>query len=303
MKPFRILSLSSASPVLALALTLACALSPALSRAEDSNDGQILILKGGIVLPLDAVQIAEGRVTVAKDIPGFTTSQSFPAETVDRVAGAEPAAFRQAVAELLLGTPEHAIALVKPILEQQRPTAAMPGNFWVEAMRLNILAHALANRTSKLDELAKDLSQTAKKEASGDATAELAQLIIAPGANKGEARAKSFRSFVNELRPAELNGIALYFAADALGKARKDDDALDAFISVQSLYPTAGPSVVAACEYRSAELILKLNRNPEQPETKTSSKSEALAGFQSAAEYGAGTAIAKLAEEKVKSLK
>lgn len=281
---------------LILALSLTCA------RAEDDEESQTVILKGGAVIPLDAVQIAEGKITVTKEVPGFVADQSYPAETIDRIGGAEPVAFRKAVAEMLVGNPVEAVRLVAPIIDQQRSTAAIPGNFWVEAMRISMLGNALAGRNSKVDEIARDLNQNGKKEAAGDSTAELARLICSPSNPKPDVRVKDLSLFANELRPAELNGIALYLAADILAKDHRDEQALDIFISVPAIYSTSGPSVVAACEYRTAELILRLNRNPEIPDSKTSSKSEALAIYKSAAAYGADTAVAQLATEKIKSM-
>jgi hypothetical protein len=281
---------------LILALSLACA------RAEDDDNSQTIIFKGGVVIPLDSVQIAEGRITITKDVPGFVRDQSYPLDTIDRIGGAEPLEFRKSVAEILVGNPLEAIKLLTPIIAQQRFFAAIPGNFWVEAMRLNMLANALAGRASKVDEIARDMNQTAKKEAAGDSTAELARMIASPINPKPDARAKDLSKFVNDLHSAELNGIALFLAADVLLKAHKDDEALDIFISASSIYPTAGPSVVAACEFRTADLILRLNRTPEIQESKISSKSEALATFKSAAKYGADTIIAQLAGEKIKSL-
>ncbi len=282
---------------LILALALTCA------RADDDNDdSQIVILKGGAVAPLDAIQIADGKITIIKEIPGFVPDQSYPVDIVDRIAGAEPLAFRKAVAEMLVGKPAEAINLLRPIVEQQRQTAAIPGNFWVEAMRLNMLANALAGRNSKIDEISRDMNQTAKKEAAGDSTAELARLIASPSNPKPEARVKDLSLFANDLRSNELNGIALYIAADILAQAHKEEEALDIFISVPAIYPTSGPSVVAACEYRTADLILRLNRNPEIPDSHTCSKSEAIVTFKSAAKYGEETVVEQLAGEKIKSL-
>ena len=274
------------SPILALVLSF----SPALHAQDPEPTPLQIALAGNRTLPFDAVTVKDDKITVTKAMNGFTKGQSFSLDLASHIQGDKPPEINQGIALLLLGEPNDAIKLFDPILESHQVTAKIPGNFWVETARAALVANALSGFRSKAEDLGKEISE-ATPEPGNDPMIALGKALLITASTPLEDRLSLLATEANDESPAEVSAYACFFRANLLKAAKRDDEALEAYLTVSTLYPTGGPILNAASEMNASKYLASRNR-----------REEAIALLISAQRGGQGTAIAEEAEKRLKSL-
>lgn len=274
-------------------ITPLCIAMIGMASAADEAEAPRLVFRSGITfrsVPVSALRAEGGNFVLTQAVDNLAANTQIPATSVLRVSGGEPEEITKATALMLTGAPGAAIKLLDPLLQSQRATATVPGNFWVNAARMKIVAAAMEGDAKTVDSTSTDLVNTSKL--TTDPTPSLGQIILESRLGKLEERLQRFDDFVNENRPPRINGLAQYLRADILAGFKRDKEALDGFLTVPALNPTASAVVVAACEFRAAQLLTKMGR-----------KAEAIASYEAIVGSVPGTALAEKSSEILKSLK
>ena len=102
----------------------------------------------------------------------------------------------------------------------------------------------------------------------------------------------AFKDLTTDNIPAAVCAYASYFHGNVLKNAKKDAEALDAYLSVPCLFPSGGRILNAAAELNAAEYLTALGR-----------RSEALALLNSCVIDASGTLLVAEANKRLESLK
>jgi len=272
----------------AFALTLFSLSIPALHAQSEASR---LVLQNGRSVPLANLAVEGGKFVVKAAGDSFTAGQSFPLTFASHVSGEKPGAINQGVALLLMEQPAEALKALEPVLAVHKVTANVPGNYWIEAARAAVFAYTQYNEPAKAEALGKEISE-ATPEAGSDPSARLAQVLALPLTVKFEDRLAKLTEFISDTSPAEISAYASYFRAKLLQKVKRDDEALESYLSIGCLYPASGLIMTSSAEMNAAE-ILKIKDRRE----------EAVALLTSAVRGSKGTAVGAAATKQLESLK
>lgn len=271
----------------ALLLTgVACAFSMT-ARAE----GPQVVFRNGQSVPLAALALQGTNLVISGAVEGFTQGQAFPLESADHMFGERPAAVSQGIALLVSGKPDEAIKLLEPVLEVHRPSAKIPGNFWVEAARATLVAYALDGKGPKVDALGKEITEVTPAQGS-DPFVLLGKALLLPPSTKLEDRITALKDLTTEDQPSAVAAYATFFTGKILKDASRNAEALESFLTVTNIYPTGSIILDAAAELNAADILSGLTR-----------REEAVALVNSAARSAPGTVLADEAKRRLDSLK
>ncbi|NQW99989.1 hypothetical protein HQ447_04965, partial [bacterium] len=103
-----------------------------------------IVFQNGRSIPISGLDLQGDKLVVKVSADGMLAGQAFPLASADHVFGDKPAEINPALALLLTDKPVEALKLLEPILAEQRHTAKIPGNFWLEAARAALLAYAVS---------------------------------------------------------------------------------------------------------------------------------------------------------------
>lgn len=250
-----------------------------------------IVFSNGRGIPVDALAIEGGKFVVKKDADGAASGQSFPLGAASHVSGEKPAAINQAIALVLTEKPKEALELLEPVLASQKASAAVPGNYWVEAARAALYANSLYNEPAKAEALGKAISDATPAQGN-DPSIRLGKAMALPRSVKSTDRIGAFGDLVSDDLPAEISAIASYFRGKLQQTYEKEPEAFESFLTVGCIYPTGGIITTSAAELSAAEILNKRDR-----------RDEALALLTSAARGAKGTAIGDEAAKRLESLK
>jgi hypothetical protein len=272
----------------ALAATATLLSFSSVSRAADPLR---IVFKGGRSLPVDAVTIENGQFKVLAGQESFTTGQMFKTDLADYISGEKPEAINRGVAFILMDKPVEAIAQLESVLNAQKVTASIQGNYWIETARALLVAYARIGNNAKMDALGKELAE-ATPESGTDPGMLLAKAISLPPSTRLDERLAAFGDLLDDKNPTDVAAYAAFFRANALVKTKKEGEALQGYLTVPCLYPTGGSVINGAAELFASEALAKQSR-----------REEAVALLRAAINDARGTAIADEAKKRLESLK
>lgn len=270
---------------------LACVAALLPWSSAKAADPIALVFKSGKSIPLASVALQGDNLVVNAAMEGFTPGQAFPLASVDHIYGEKPVEINQGIALLLTGKAGEALKILEPILASQRASAKIPGNFWLEPARAALVAYAVNGNAAKCTDIGKEISD-AIPGAGIDPIVSLGKALMLPGITKVADRETAFRDLMTDSVPSDLAAYASFYLADVLKGAKRDVEALEAYLSVPCLYPSGGMILTGISELNGAELLNALGR-----------REEAVALFTSAALHTAGTPVAASVNDRLKSLK
>jgi predicted Zn-dependent protease len=237
----------------------------ALLLAPNSLFGEVpphLVLLNGKAIPLASVAMQGDNFVVKTAAADLAVGALIPAATVDHVFGDKPVAINQAVALILTGNPDAASTLLEPILAQHKDTAKLPGNFWMEAARTALVAKAATGAGTATTDLVKAISDATPAQGI-DPISLLSKALTLPISTKISERVEALRVVMNDEMPADLCAYASFFKAELLKKDKRQDEALEAYLSVSSLYPSGGMVINGVAQFKAAEILTAKNRREE----------------------------------------
>lgn len=270
---------------------LACAVTLfTMSRAAAAEPTRI-VLQNGRAVDISAVAVQGDNLVLKVAVDGFTAGQAIPLATADHVYGEKPAGLNSGVAQLLMGKPADALALLEPILASQKVTASISGNYWLEAARAALVAYAEQGNTAKCTDLGKEISD-ATPASGNDPFVNLGKALLLPPSTKVDERRTAFNDLTTDNLPADVCAYASFYRAKLLKGAKRDKESLEAYLSVSGLFPAGGIIVTSAAELNASEALTALGR-----------RDEAVALLKSAARGAPGTPLAAEATKRLESLK
>jgi hypothetical protein len=265
--------------ILLLALPLHCA----------AEEPLLLVLQNGRSIPVSALALEKDKFVVKAEVEGFKAGQAIPMAMADHIYGEKPAAINQAAALALTGKPVEARDLLLPVVKDHAITARIPGNFWLDAARTLLVAHALDGDTPDTNKIGKEISDATPAQGI-DSFVLLGKALLLPAITTPvEEREQALRDLTTDNHPANVRS---YFRGNILKKENKKTEALEAFLSIPCLYPSGGLILNAAAELQAADLLAEAKR-----------REEALALAGSALISSAGTLLADEANTRITSLK
>ncbi|MEI6604324.1 MAG: hypothetical protein WCP35_03365 [Verrucomicrobiota bacterium] len=269
------------------------AAAPATPAAQPAAPvgGTQIVLQNGFGIPLSAVVLKGENYELKTEVGKLAIGATIPVTSVDHVFGDKPPAINQAIALLLTGKPGDGERLLVPILTEHKDTAKLPGNFWLEAVRVSLVACALQGATAQCDALGKDL-QTNAPTSGMDPFVALGKALLMPKSSKLEDRQSALKALTTDDQPADVCAYASYFLAGLLHSDKHDSEALEAYLAVPCLYPSGGMILNGVAQMKAAEFLTAQNR-----------LNEAISLLQSAMRYTKGTVAREIANKLYESVK
>ncbi len=259
-----------------------------------------LVLRSGGSLPLTAVTLQGDKLVTIVAGEGYVLGQIFPLTGVDHVFGEKPPTYRPAIAMLLMGKPVEALKLLEPIVIEQRATAKIPGNFWLDAARAALVAYAVTGNTVKCSEIGKEISEATISQGI-DPFVSLGKALLLPSSVKIEERAVALGDLTTDDLPADVCAYASLYRADLLNTIKRDSDtskgrkqdlaSLEAYLTIPCLFPSGSIILNSVAELKAAEFLVALER-----------REEAVALLKSAVRGATGTSIAVDAQKRLETL-
>ncbi len=249
-----------------------------------------IVLQNGVSLPLSAVALKGENYEVKVETGRFEVGKTIPVTSVDHVFGDKPAAINQAIALVLTGKPVEGRKLLIPILAEHKDSAKLPGNFWLEAARVSLVANALEGVGPQCDSLGKEIS--AVSPVSPDPFVALSKALVMHKTVKLADRQAALKALVTDSQPADVCGYASYFLAGLLQSDKRDAEALEAYLAVPCLFPSGGMMLNGMAQLKAAEYLTSVDR-----------RSEAVGLVQSALRYTKDTLGHDLANNLYQSIK
>lgn len=256
-------------------------------HAQDSGSGLRLSLVGGRSLPLESVTYSKGVFTVTKADAGLNAGQTFDAKLAESISGDAPPALAKAEALLFLDDARGAIKLLEPILTSQKASAPVAGNFWVEAAHIAAVAYAVSGDAAKAKAVVSDIKDLVP----GYSGTTLGSLVDTLGSTKRDTKAQTLGSIAKDEGAPLASALATYFLGQELKLAKKNREAIEAYLTVSSIFSDVSRTLNAASEFRAAELISMTSKG----------RDEGVKLFQAAAQDGPNTAIAEAAQKRLAS--
>ena len=264
--------------------------------AVGAEDPVRIVFKSGPSIPASAVALTldkekGDRFVVKIDAEPYKVGEEIPFAKADHIYGVKPVAVSQGVVVMLTGKPKDAIKLLEPVVSEQRITAKISGNFWLEAARTLLVAYALNGQTKECNDLGKEIADAARIQGV-EPFATLGKALLMPATLKFDDREVALRDLTTGTLPADVCAYASFFRGNLYKKEKRVAEALEAYLSVPCLYPSGGLALMAVAEMQAAELLGTLNR-----------REEAIALYRSAARDAVGTTLVQEANKRIESLK
>lgn len=260
-----------------------------------------IIFQNGRSIPISAVTLQADKLVIKDAADGFTAGQSFPLSSADHVFGDKPAPINPAIALLLTDKPADSLKLLEPIVAEQRITAKIPGNFWLEAARAALVGYALTGNSAKCAEIGEEISDATPAQGI-DPFVSLGKALLLPSSTKLEERSVALRDLTTDNLPGDVCAYATFFRGQLLkgtkrnadvAEARKQDaETLEAFLMVPCLFPTGGMILNAVAELNASQYLVTLGR-----------RDEAVALLKSSIRQSADTIVIADANKRLESLK
>jgi hypothetical protein len=272
------------------ALLLGAALSCSVLSANAAEPTRI-VFQNGRSVDIAAVALQADKLVIRTAADGFAAGQNFPLASADHVFGDKPPQVNSGIALLLMGKPDEALEILAPVLEQHGVTASIPGNFWLDAARASLVAHALKGDAAKCTELGKAISDATPIPGS-DPFAALGKALLLPASSRPEDRETALRDLTTDNLPADVCAYASIYRGNLLKSLKRDPEALESYLSVPCLFPSGGMILNAMAELSAADILTALTR-----------REEAGALLKSAMRESSGTLISEEANKRLESLK
>lgn len=260
-----------------------------------------LVFQNGRSVPLSSVALQADKLVITTPANGFNMGQSFPLSAIDHVFGDKPASINLGIAMLLTGKPADALKLLEPVVAEQKLTAQIPGNFWLEAARAALVAYAVSGDTAKTTEIGKEISNATPNQGI-DSFVSLGKALLLPASTSPEERETALRDLTTDNLPADVAAYASFYRGNLLSEAKRDRDPakalpqtmtiLEAYLMVPTLYPAGGIIINGVAELKAAEILVALGR-----------REEATALLTSSMRGTGGTLVAAAAAKRLETLK
>lgn len=234
--------------------------------------------------PISNLTLQGGNYVVKNPVDGGL--KSIAASAASHISGSEPPQIAEAVGLMLMNKPSDAVALLEPIMSAQQMTAKITGNYWIKAARAALVAHSMNRASSKCVEIGKAISD-ATPEAGDDPSVGLSNAMLTSLSVSIKDRIAALESLANDASPPEVSAYASYFRGNLLKTAKRNKEAIEAYLTIPAVYPTGGRVIVAAAELNAGELIATLNR-----------REEAILCLDDAIREGKGTIVGAEAERR-----
>jgi tetratricopeptide (TPR) repeat protein len=248
-------------------------------------DGPQIVFRNGNSVPLSSLTLQGNNLVISSAAEGYVEGQSFPMELADHVYGDRPLAVSQGIALLASGKADEAIKLLEPVVASQRISAKIPGNFWVEAARVNLMAYSIEGKATKAEVLGKEITD-ATPALGMDPYVLLGKALAIPVSTKVEERILALKDLATDDQLSSVCAYSTFFRGKLLKDASRNPEALEAFLTVTGIYPT-GSNILNA-----ADILSGLTR-----------RTEAIALVNSAALNAPGTVLADESKRRLDSLK
>ena len=270
---------------------LACVAIALPSVAAVAAEPIRVVFRNGRAVPLSSVTLQGINLTLTAPVEGFTLGQTFPLESADHIFGDKPSEINPAIALLLMGKSSDSLKLLEPVVVSQRASAQIPGSFWLEAARAALVAYALEGNLAKCTEIGKEISDATPAQGI-DSFVSLGKALMIPASVKVADREVALRDLTTDNLPAEVSAYASFFRGNLLKAAKRDKEALEAYLMVSCLFPTGGLILSGVAELNASDYL------------KTSARrEEAVALLKSAISHTTGTLVVAEANKRLESLK
>jgi hypothetical protein len=282
------MSLSSSISRSGILLLTAVCLPISIASAAEALQ---LVFQNGRSVPLSAVNVQGETLTISAPAEGFNPGQTFPLSAIDHVYGDKPSEVYAGMALLLLDKPAEALKLLEPIIAAQRSTAKIPGNFWVEAAQAALVAYAIEGNAAKCNELGKEISEASPIQGT-DPIVSLGKALLLPSTTPAKDREVALSDLMTNNMPADVSAYAALYRAKLFVATKREDDALESYLTVSSVYPSGGLILNAVAELKAADILQAKGR-----------REEAVALLTSSVLHSAGTLVAAEANKRLESIK
>lgn len=266
---------------------LACAAVTMATAAEPTR----IVFQNGRSVPLSAVTLQGTNLTITVASDGFVQGQNLPLDSADHIFGEKPAELNAGIALLLMGRTGDALKLLEPLVASQRISAKIPGNYWLETARAALVAYAVEGNTSKCNDLGKEISDATPIQGI-DPFVSLGKALLLPTTTKIADRETALRDLTTDNLPADVCAYASFYRGNLLKGAKRDSEALEAYLAVTCLFPSGGMVLNGVAELHASELLNAVGR-----------REEAVAILKSSISHSAGTLVAAEANKRLESLK
>jgi len=268
----------------------------AAHTAVQAADPVRIVFKSGPSIPASAVTLVidkekGDKFVVKTDAEPYKVGQEISFAAADHIYGVKPAAVNQAIVTMLAGKPKDAQKLLEPIISEQRITAKIPGNFWLEAARTMLVAYALNGQSKECTDLGKEIAEASHIQGV-EPFVTLGKALLMPVTTKFDEREVALHDLMSDALPADVCAFASFLRGNLYKKEKRTAEALEAYLNVPCLYPSGGLALMAAAEIQAAELLGTLNR-----------REEAIALCRSAVRDAVGTPLVQEANKRIESLK
>jgi tetratricopeptide (TPR) repeat protein len=269
-------------------LVAGAALMPLFPTAAGA-DPAVVVLQNGRSVPVSALSVKGDSLVVTTAAAGFTAGQAIPLSTADHVYGDKPAKINAGIAALLSGNPGEALKLLEPIVDSERVTASIPGNFWMEAAKATLVAYAVNRDADKCEKLGKEISAASPSGAS-DPFVALGKALLLPPSAKIADRETALRDLTIADLHSPICAYASFYLGNLLRDAKRAPEALEAYLMVPCLFPAGGIILNAAAELNASEFLNALGR-----------REEAVKLLKASVRDGKGTSLATEANKRLES--
>lgn len=283
------------------ATLLACAVASLPLSWLHAAEPVRIVFQNGRSIPITAVTLQADKLVIKESADGFTAGQNFPLVSADHIYGEKPAGINPAIALLLTDKATDALKLLEPVVAEQRLTAKIPGNYWLEAARAALVAYAVSGNTAKCTEIGKEISDATPAQGI-DPFVSLGKALLLPASTKVEDRAVALRDLTTDNLPADVCAYASFYrgqllkgvkrSADVKEARKQDNETLEAFLMVPCLFPSGGMILNAVAEYNASEFLVTFGR-----------REEAVALLNSSIRQSADTLVAVDSNKRLESLK
>jgi hypothetical protein len=250
-----------------------------------------VVFQNGRSAPISALTLQGDKLVVTAAVDGFLPGQAFPLTIADHVYGIKPTTLNQAIALLLTGKSSEALKLLEPIVAEHRITAKIAGNFWLEAARAALVAYAVEGNAAKCTEIGKEISDATPAQGI-DPFVSLGKALMMPTTTNVADKEVAFRDLTTGNLPANVAAYASIYRGNVLKEAKRNAEALEAYLMVPCLYPTGGLILNGFAELNASELLVAINR-----------REESIALLNSSVRNSADTLLAVEANKRLESLK
>ncbi len=270
---------------------LACAAATLSISSTNAAEPTRVVFQNGRAIALSALTLQGNTLSVTTASEGFTPGQNFPLETADHIFGEKPPELNPAIALLLMGKSAESLKLLEPLLASQRVSAKIPGNYWVEAARAALVAYATNGDTAKCNDIGREISDATPIQGI-DPFVSLGKALLLPASTKVADKESALRDLTTDNLPADVCAYASFYRANLLKGAKRDPEALEAYLMVPCLFPSGGAILNGVAELQASEFLNTPGR-----------REEAVALLNSSISHTPGTLVSAEANKRLESLK